>query len=225
MFGVILTQTVAEFRIRAGDEAESLGELMHFYGSLDRSMLSLFWSISGGLSWNEAMLPLEHHQFTWPAHLFVFYIAAMVFAVLNILTGVFVNTATSAAAIEQEKTTVRNLKAFFVDADYDGTGTLTYSEFQQHVLGQRLGQCLQSLNIGTEHAEALFKLLDLDQSGEVECDEFVHGCIRFQGTLKAIDFATFAVDFKGLKADLERFMQQMGSFIERSANASMTQTT
>merc|ERR550537_583520 len=103
--------------MKLGGEADNsvVEELNHFYGSLDRSMLSLFWSISGGLSWNEAMVPLMNHQLLWPANLFVVYIAAMVFAVLNILTGVFVNSATAAATAEKEKTTVQNLKSFFLE--------------------------------------------------------------------------------------------------------------
>jgi hypothetical protein len=117
VFALMLTQGVAEYKHR-DDAQDSIDELNDFFGSLDRSMLCLFWSISGGLSWSIAMRPLMNHQLILLAQGFIVYIAATVFTVLNILTGVFVNSATCAADNESEKKTVKALRNFFPRSRY-----------------------------------------------------------------------------------------------------------
>ncbi|CAK0823574.1 unnamed protein product [Prorocentrum cordatum] len=56
-FGVILTQAVTE-HTESGTRVED-ELLMDYYGNLYRSMLSLWWAVSGGISWNELTEPLE----------------------------------------------------------------------------------------------------------------------------------------------------------------------
>lgn len=204
VFAMILTHTVSEFRQGLTDDSVSIDALMKFYGTLDRSMLALFWSISGGLSWNEAMRPLSYHGFDVLALGFFLYISLTVFSVMNILTGVFVNSATTAVSNESDKKMIKALWSFFEDADKDGSGHLTAVEFQKALSNSdTLKDCLQSLDIGADHALSLFNLLDVDGSGEIEINEFVQGCIKFRGTVKAIDFATFIVDWNSLKGKLE----------------------
>ena len=61
IISMIMTQVVADFRMTSGLELNEIENLMFYYGSLDKSMFALFWSISGGLSWSEAMIPLKKH--------------------------------------------------------------------------------------------------------------------------------------------------------------------
>merc|ERR1712194_813318 len=173
-------------------------------------MLTLFWAISGGLSWSEATKPLSTYGFVWTGRTFVFYVAAVTFATLNVLTGVFVNSATAAVASEQEKKMLEMLEKLFVEFDYDMSGNLTQGEFAELLKHKDIDVCLQSLDIRPSQANQLFNLIDADQSGVVEIDEFLKGCDRLQGTLKAIEFATFLFDFANLKADMQLFMRLMG---------------
>merc|ERR1719440_2644954 len=123
-------------------------------------MLTLFWSISSGLSWNEAMLPLMHHGLGVLAMAFVAYMAIATFSILNIVTGVFVNSAISAATLELDRTAITNLKTFFENADEDGSGTLEFKEFEKSLrTSSALSECLRSLDIEAEHALMLFQLI------------------------------------------------------------------
>jgi len=173
-------------------------------------MLTLFWAISGGLSWSEATRPLSTYGFVWTGRTFVFYVASITFATLNVLTGVFVNSATTAASSEQERKILQMLKKLFHMFDYDMDGNLTQGEFTELLKHKDVDVCLQSLDIRPSQANHLFALIDEDQSGVVEIDEFLKGFDRLQGTLKAIDFATFLFDFANLKADMQLFMRLMG---------------
>jgi len=202
VFAMALTQEVADFRMSSNHTEEELKDLVFYFGSIDRSMLALFMSISGGLSWSDAMFPLRDWHFKCLEIIFVLYVAAMVFAVLNVLTGVFVNSASSAASEEKEKTILATLKGIFADVDQDGSGTLSSKEFETLVQHKDLGICLQSLDIPPSQASHLFALFDADGSGNIEVEEFLAGCNHMQGSLKAIDFASYMAEFHTLQADL-----------------------
>ena len=60
-----------------------------------------------------------------------------------------------------------------------------------------------------------------DRSGEVAIDEFVQGCIRFQGSVKGIDFASFLSDFDTFRKDFydhagthARHVKSMGAHVK-----------
>ncbi|CAK0807388.1 unnamed protein product [Prorocentrum cordatum] len=55
-FGVILTQAVT-VHTEGGTRVDD-PNLTQYYGTLSRSMLSLWWAVSGGISWNELTEPL-----------------------------------------------------------------------------------------------------------------------------------------------------------------------
>jgi len=222
IFSMMLTQVVAEYRINSGIELHDMENLMFYYGTLDSSMLSLFWCISGGLSWSEAMIPLRTHHFVWPTLLFLLYVALMVFAVLNVLTGVFVNSATSAASSEKEKKTLATLKNIFDDIDTDASGCLNQDEFTLLLGHKEIGVCLQSLNIPPSHASQLFQLIDADGSGSVQIQEFLQGCDRLQGSLKAMDFATFKIEHDHAVTKMDSFMTRMEDHMRRGGGLGST---
>lgn len=59
------------------------------YGSLDRTMLTLFQSVTGGLDWANAVHPLmEHVNGIWTALIFTVYVAFAALAMQNVVTGV-----------------------------------------------------------------------------------------------------------------------------------------
>lgn len=210
VFGMVLTEQVRDFKNVSHGHEIDLGAMLHFFGSLDRSMLTLFWAIAGGLSWAEATQPLSDYGFEWTGFLFVLYVASMSFATLNVLTGVFVNSATVAAASEADKRMLQMLKKIFNEVDDDDSGTLTQSEFRALLCHKDIEVCLKALGIPPAQANHLFNLIDTDSSGIVEIDEFLKGCDMLQGSLKAIDFATYLHDFHDFKTEVAHFMKTVG---------------
>merc|ERR1712196_248947 len=94
VFAIVFTQTVTDHIVDTGSVDE---ELSYFWGSLTSSMFTLFKSISGGVSWQDASEPLQwvYQPLQW---LFAGYIAFTYFAVLNVVTGVFCNSAIETAS-------------------------------------------------------------------------------------------------------------------------------
>merc|ERR1719461_2421133 len=54
----------------------------------------------------------------------------------------------------------------------------------------RLKVYLCALGITAESTRMLFALVDVDQSGKIDMDEFCEGCLRLQGEAKSTDVHT-----------------------------------
>eukprot|EP00747_Dinoflagellata_sp_TGD_P028327 gnl/TRDRNA2_/TRDRNA2_133196_c1_seq1.p1 gnl/TRDRNA2_/TRDRNA2_133196_c1~~gnl/TRDRNA2_/TRDRNA2_133196_c1_seq1.p1 ORF type:complete len:721 (-),score=106.39 gnl/TRDRNA2_/TRDRNA2_133196_c1_seq1:31-2193(-) len=67
-------------------------ELLESWGSVLKSMLSLYKAITGGADWGDLAEPLKHAGYHYYL-LFLFYVSFLTFAVLNVLTGIFVDVA------------------------------------------------------------------------------------------------------------------------------------
>jgi Ca2+-binding EF-hand superfamily protein len=61
----------------------------------------------------------------------------------------------------------------------------------------------------------LFRLIDKDNSGEIDCQEFVDGCTDLKGTLVAIEFAIFNVEFQNMKELLFEHVRKMDIHTKR----------
>merc|ERR1719313_1458146 len=91
--GVYITQMIAE-HATSNPEAALVGtDLEAYYGTLSRTLLSLFEAISGGIDWDTLVTPLIQEIHPIMGLIFSFYIAFAVLAMLNVVTGVFVEAA------------------------------------------------------------------------------------------------------------------------------------
>ncbi|CAE7194956.1 unnamed protein product, partial [Symbiodinium sp. CCMP2456] len=68
--------------------------------SVGESMLTLFLSITGGISWQDALAPLREIS-ALAATAYLAYIIIAVFAILNVVTGVFCNMAIESARADK----------------------------------------------------------------------------------------------------------------------------
>ena len=73
IFGILFLQAMQD-QVEVEMSPEALEKAEKHFGSLWLSMLSLFMSIAGGVSWGELLLPLKAVSWVWVA-LFLFYIS------------------------------------------------------------------------------------------------------------------------------------------------------
>ena len=81
VFAAIFTDIVGNYTSDSA-QLEADETLQRFFGTLQSSSLTLFMSISGGLSWNEATYPLRQIGWLW-IYIFCIYVAFCLFALLN----------------------------------------------------------------------------------------------------------------------------------------------
>lgn len=195
-----------------GPDTEHGQSLIFHYNSSWRCIYTLYMSISGGVDWGEVSEPLGaiHPIFTV---LFCLYIAFTIFCILNIVTGVFVENAHKIVNDEEHmimedlhlrRHWFEEVLQVFKAADKDESGELTFQEFSKHVSDLRVQAYFRKvgINIESDSANSLFQLLDFDQNGKVNVDEFVLGCTKFGGAARGVDIARLRHDNGILKKEL-----------------------
>jgi len=171
-------------------------ELLELYGGVGKAVMCLFMMVSGGIDWREGIAPIKEVN-PWYGYFLCFYVFFMVMFVLNVVFGAFVARSVDVfekdreLIIQSEMAHVRSylekVRAFFVEADTDGSGTLSFEEFKQYLEDQHVSAYFQALGLDVSQAELCFNLLDSDNSGMLNLEEFLGGCLRLKGPAKSLD--------------------------------------
>lgn len=204
VFGIIFVNGAAAFfeNIPKGAHAEAESLNKHF-GGLWEAMISLWCAISGGNDWWEYAELLRLFQYGEVyLLLFFFYVAFCIIGLLNVVTGIFVDSAvctrTEDEVVEsyQEdlKRTSEEMKRIFHEADEDGNGKLSFSELQARLEDPWVKAYFAGLDIDPSEVRTLFTLIDVDCSDELSIEEFINGTMKLKGYAKNIDVVSMMYD-------------------------------
>jgi len=195
--------------------------LVSRYGSLVACIYTLWQSICGGLDWGQAAEPLMALSPILGV-LFSLYIGGAVLCVLNVVNAVFVENVNQMSRSDDERVMMDQLedrmlwvdeaKALFHEADTDNSGVLDKDKFIRHIEDVRVQAVLRKLGVEpcVMSGETLFNLLDFNQSGSVDADEFAFGLEQIHGSAKAIDIQRVRHDIlvtKNKVAELAKAVQ------------------
>merc|ERR1719362_1834717 len=182
-------------------------DLIDSFGSLGKSLLTLFMTIAGGRSWGEffkLLVPLPAQY----AILFLVFVTFTVFAVLNIVTGVFVESALQAnnhsrqvvikEELDAKKEFLKALRDLFNEMDNNGDGAISAAEFDKRLRNEEVIAYFKALKLDVSDSRRLFSLLDKDGTGTVDIMEFLQGCYQLQGEARSIDTKIMQMQIKGL---------------------------
>eukprot|EP00933_Yihiella_yeosuensis_P065111 TRINITY_DN68756_c0_g1_i1.p1 TRINITY_DN68756_c0_g1~~TRINITY_DN68756_c0_g1_i1.p1 ORF type:complete len:270 (+),score=53.27 TRINITY_DN68756_c0_g1_i1:87-812(+) len=177
--------------------------LLEFWGDVFQGMLTLFMTITGGVNWYDCVMPLEKVSHA-TLYMFLAFIFVTYFCVLNVVTGVFCNSAIEAAGddpdlqafhiSQQHKTTRSKIKEFFHKMDTDGSGMVSVLEFEQALSDEEMLSNFEAIGVGVSEAWEVFQLLDSDHSNTVDGDEFIEGCLKLHGGSSEVDVALIRAD-------------------------------
>jgi len=197
VFGISITSGTAEYVANNKLWAEpSPSHLRQDLGTLSRSVVSLYMAMTGGRSWGEYYEELEVLPLQYPM-LFILFITFTLFAVMNIVTGVFVDSAFQAnhksrqiiihEELEQKREYLRELRDLFNEMDLKGEGNITAEEFEDRLCDERVIAFFNAMRLDVTDSKTLFSILDKDGSSCVDITEFLEGCYRLQGESRSID--------------------------------------
>merc|ERR1712003_5268 len=185
------------------------------YGNLISSCVTLIASISGGLDWIDASWPLLQID---PMYLIIYmsFVMFCVFGLMNVLTGIFVANAKEVSEVDRDiviraqlkdrKSFANQLKKVLRSIDKDDSGSISKHELLEHLASSEFYAYLKTLDVTVSDAQGVFKLLDVNGTGEVNIDEFVLSLMRFQGSARAVDVATLLYEGKRNEARWNAYM-------------------
>eukprot|EP00929_Paragymnodinium_shiwhaense_P047622 TRINITY_DN24145_c1_g1_i1.p1 TRINITY_DN24145_c1_g1~~TRINITY_DN24145_c1_g1_i1.p1 ORF type:complete len:644 (+),score=101.67 TRINITY_DN24145_c1_g1_i1:113-2044(+) len=231
VFAIIIAQVVSGKALEEGNPPT--GALHEYWGTIPRSMWALFMSISGGVNWREVVEPLED---VWAplVALFSFYVTFTIFAMLNVITGVFCESAIAAARTDAEHVCQENLlnkrlymqrvKTLFHTIGRRQAEGITYDELEEFLADEMAAGFFAALDIDISDVWTLFKLLDENESRIIDLEEFVAGCFRLKGGARSIDVALMGYEHKLFRRCVFQFidhtearLKQLGSHLRQAS--------
>jgi hypothetical protein len=222
LFGISFVSAVTshlettEMRLAPENEA-----LVEYFGTLPRSLLSLYMAMSGGRDWVHYYLALEILP---PQYCFLFltFLTFVLYAVINIAIGIFVESALSANVkdrevivleeLSQKEQYMRSMRDVFEEMDIDNTGNITLQEFEEKLDDERVIAYFNWMKLDVSDARTLFRLIDYDLSNEVSITEFLEGFYKLQGESRALDMKLMIYEMKFLREMTTDLRDRMRSF-------------
>mmetsp|Transcript_68941 Transcript_68941/g.165453 ORF Transcript_68941/g.165453 Transcript_68941/m.165453 type:complete len:702 (-) Transcript_68941:64-2169(-) len=219
---------IAEYHIRDDAQAldrdnENYQDLLEYFGSLRACTVTLFMAISGGDDWARFSEPLRHYSEAY-TFVFIIYVSFMLFGVLNVLTAIFVESASHIAAIDQDvaiqeqlrkdRSTIDRIKQMFYEADADNSGLLSLDELETLLVDPKYIWAMRLIGVDVSEARGLFLLLDINESNAVSIDEFVTGMMRLKGQAKGVDVATLIYENKRMYSHFQAAFERVAHHID-----------
>eukprot|EP00929_Paragymnodinium_shiwhaense_P120576 TRINITY_DN9253_c0_g3_i1.p1 TRINITY_DN9253_c0_g3~~TRINITY_DN9253_c0_g3_i1.p1 ORF type:complete len:571 (+),score=64.73 TRINITY_DN9253_c0_g3_i1:133-1845(+) len=180
--------------------------IMHFFGSIPNTVLTLFGSIFGGVQWDEPVLLLNSSLSPTAGILFCLYIAFCLIAVMNVVTGVFVDKALRSACVTEEKTLAKHVARIFFDGDH-ANQQISWETFEAKLTEADMEDYFKAIDVDESEAQNLFELLDTDNSGGVDARELVTGLLRLRGNAGSLEVALMMRELSYMHDRLEMRMQ------------------
>jgi len=197
IFGIVFTNGVIS-TLNTPEKwlEEDNADLIKYFGTLYRSIMSLFMAMTGGKDWGLFFASLE--LVSWFHQLFFLgFLVFSLFAVVNIVTGVFVDSAMTASSsdnammiqeeIAKKQALLSQLREAFEDLDMEGDGIFDADEFEERLRDERVSAYFQSMKLDVKEAQTIFRLLDKDNSNSISIEEFVEGIASLMGEASSLD--------------------------------------
>jgi len=247
IFSIIFGGAVSVYfdKVDATSEAEmqTARNVAASFGTLYDIMVTLFSAVTGGNDWmgyGELLREIGRDNGGETYFLiFLFYIGFCLVGMLNVVTGIFVDSAvctrTDDEVVQSWKDdlqrTSEEVRNIFQSADKDCSGTMTYDELAEQLQNPRVRAYFSGLEIDPSESGIIFTLLDTDGDGHVSVEEFICGTMRLKGHAKSVDImammfdqAKFHMKFNKLCSYLEDQMRELKDAVvpERDPGAAPT---
>jgi hypothetical protein len=176
-------------------ESNEIKRLRSDFGSLGDSMLSLYMSVTGGDDWIRFYQSIEASGELYAAS-FVFFTFFFDFALVNILTGIFVEKAVMAATPDREDRVLDQRRKLLREAqefrtlcqrlDREGSGLVSFEDFKFQMANENMIAYMSSVGLDVDDVELFFHVVAGNES-VVDIDTFVEGCMSMKGSASSLD--------------------------------------
>lgn len=204
LFGLIFVQGIASHIHDEGPDGisdEHRGDIMDSFGSVQKAMVTLFKTAMGGQDWE------VYYNLVEPFGnkvLFLFFVAFIQIALLNILTGIFVENALKLALPDlevlareyrtNELDDAEALRQLCADTDLGNGGQpISKEDFIRALTVDKVRAYMSVLGLPFRNPSSLYKQICSitgASPGELQREDFIVGCFRLRGHASNIDVHT-----------------------------------
>jgi len=174
------------------------------YGTGSKALYTLFEMTFSGC-WPNFVSPVVMDVSPWYAVFFIVYVTFVVFAMIRIISALFLKETLAQASRDAEmmvrersKKTARlskELSELFDSADKSGDGMVSQEELHNLLKLPKVKLWMTELGVNAEDSDHLFELLDTGD-GAVSHEEFVRGVSKLKGEARAQDLVPVVADCK-----------------------------
>jgi len=196
VFALLLNILLEGFWNDADNPMEDRQVIFQHFGTFSKSLLSMFEMLLG--NWYSITRELVKVN-EWYMVLGVGHQLAFGFAVIEVMTGVFLHETFQVASLddgimtnETKRAIQRNtekMKQFFESADSNGDGFLDQQELEQVLQRARVQEWLSGMGLNIPDVVTAFTVMDENGDGLLSAKEFVEGAWYLKGQARAIEVA------------------------------------
>jgi len=214
--GMFMTQMLAESVTDENLDLEMRTFIYTHFGTTSRSILTMFQITMAPGAWGLIGRPLVEEVSPAFAWFFVLYVGGVSFAIIRIITALFLRQTLAVAAgdeqmmkqekIKSQRKYTESVRDLFLHVNPSGTGEVTFDEFQQLLMDEHVTTWLQVLELNPKNASYIFELCD-DGDGRLTLDEFLSGVFRLKGTAQQIDMVLLQREAKEIRSMMSKIWE------------------
>lgn len=203
VFSIFMTRALG---LRHGDENPDVEEQ---FGRVENSMFTLFQVMTLEGWPTIARNAMDYEPWIWV--IFIVFLLTTTFSIMNVIVAVIVEGTLEQAhdrTTESVKPTLLDkaeldkvgakISEMFCATDANSDGQVSKEEFMSSLHRQDVISYLSDVGIDMRQAENLFDILDYDNSGSLDADEYSRGVLKARGEAQAKDVL-------GLQCELWRY--------------------
>jgi len=196
MFALALNLLLVDFWEDDEIVPERRERLYEYFGTFTKSLLTMLEMLLGNwfvvtrilTDFNEAFMVFG-----------IFHQLVFGFAVIEVISGVFLNETFKVAALDDsimlnevrraKEVESAKLTEFFRKADKDGSGLVDQSELKKVLDNKQVEEWLSAMGLDLSDIDKAFRMLDKDGDGYLTPEELVEGASKMKKPASAVDLA------------------------------------
>lgn len=162
-------------------------ELRYWFDGLGRTALTLYECIVGGVSWDEVVEQMMRNVGSSIAVVFCFYIGMSVFALMNLVTGLFVDRVAVVVRMDKDNTLADGIEDMF--GEFGDDDLISEGAFVKAFESNAMLPFFNAIDVDPSEIKKLYDLIDTEAKGKVEKKDILNFCRRLLGPTKVLDTA------------------------------------
>jgi len=214
--GMVISQTLQDYIRDDSIDQASRTKVFNYWGTFTQTMLTM--SEITLANWIVSCRVLVDNVGEGYALFYIAYRCIFCFAVLRVITAVFIAETQRVVASDDEiailkkerarEVYIEKMRDIFDEIDDSGDGLVSKEEFDQLMTDKIMRNWLSTMDLEVTELETVFKLLD-DGDGKIAVDEFIKGVVRVRGNAKSIDMVNLISMTKRMESRVEATQHKM----------------